>query len=427
MQACDTLISASWCIPVEPSTRPLANYSVAIQGGRIVDLLPSLQAREKYRPAVAIERPGHILLPGLVNTHTRAALSLFRGLGTDFNTNDWLSKEMVRDGTELAIAEMLRGGVTCFGDSFYFPDVVAETVIAAHMRASIGMAVAETPSPWAETAADYLVKGADLVHDRFAGHPLLATHFALLDAARLSDDTLRETRVMADQVNAPVHASLHRSLDDIQASLDESGKRPLERLRKAGLINTNLLGTHGVYLDNEELGYLAREGVAIAICPRADAGLEGTRGIADRLLGVGLTVAIGSDSVLRCHTLDSFADMRSGFGQVPAGGDEARAQAATALRAVTIDAAKALQVSEQVGSIEIGKQADLCCVDLEALNSQPAHAPLVQLVYTVQRTQVSDTWVAGRQLLDKGCLTQIDEDDLLLRCKEWQRRIHDAR
>lgn len=427
MQACDTLISASWCIAVEPSTRPLANYSVAIQGGRIVDLLPSIQAREKYRPNLAIERPGHVLLPGLINTHTRAAPSLFRGLGDTFDTDVWLSEEMVRDGTELAIAEMLRGGITCFGDSFYFANVVAETAIAAHMRASVGMAVADVPSPWAENAAEYLAKGADLVHDRFAGHPLLATHFALLDAARLTDETLRETRIMADQLNAPVHASLHREAADIQASLDGFGQRPLERLRKAGLINTNMLGTHGVFLDNEELAYLAREGVAIAICPRADAGVEETRGIAQRLLGTALTVAIGTDSPLRSHTLDLFAEMRSAFCTTPSDGDEARSLAATALRAVTISAAQALQVADQVGSIEIGKQADLCCVDLEAFNSQPIHAPLVQLVYTVQREQVSDAWVAGRQLLDDGRLTNIDQEDLLLRCKEWQRRISEAR
>ena len=427
MQACDTLISASWCIAVEPSTRPLANYSVAVQGGRIVDLLPSIQARQKYRPNVSIDRPGHVLLPGLINTHTRAALSLFRGLGSGFDTNAWLSEETVRDGTELAIAEMLRGGVTCFGDSFYFPDVVAETVIAAHMRASIGMAVADNPSPWAENAAEYLAKGADLVHDRFSGHPLLATHFALLDAAQLTDRTLRETRVMADQVNAPVHASLHRSTGDIQASQESYGQRPLERLRSAGLINTNMLGTHGVFLDNEELSYLAREGVTLAICPRADAGIEDAQKIAERLLNAAITVAIGTDSVLRCHTLDLFADMRSAFCRAPADGDEARRMAATAIRSVTINAAKALQIADEVGSIEVGKQADLCCVDLDALNSQPMHAPLVQLVYTVQRTQVSDAWVAGRQLLENGRLTHIDQDDLLLRCKEWQRRIREAR
>jgi 5-methylthioadenosine/S-adenosylhomocysteine deaminase len=427
MQACDTLISASWCIAVEPSTRPLANYSVAIQGGRIVDLLPSVQAREKYRPDAVIERPGHVLLPGLINTHTRAALSLFRGLGAAFDTQRWLSEEMVRDGTELAIAEMLRGGVTCFGDSFYFPDVVAETAIAAHMRASIGMAVADAPSPWAENADEYLAKGADLVHDRFAGHPLLATHFALLDAARLTDDTLRETRVMADQVNAPVHASLHRTPEDIQASLDNAGQRPLERLRNAGLVNANMLGTHGVFLDNTELAYLAREGVAIAICPRADADLGEAHRIAQRLLGAAVTVAIGTDSALRCHTLDLFADMRSAFCHTASDGDEAQRLAASALRAVTINAAKALQIGDSVGSIEIGKQADLCCINLGALNSQPMHAPLVQLVYTVQRDQVSDAWVAGRQLLDNGRLTHIDQADLLLRCKEWQRRIFENR
>lgn len=423
MQACDTLISASWCIPVEPSMRPLANYSVAIQNGRILDFLPTIQARQQYDPAVAIERPGHLLIPGLVNAHTRAALSLFRGLGCNYDTNAWLSKEMVRDGTELAIAEMLRGGITCFGDSFYFPDVVAETTLTAHMRASIGMAVAETPSPWAETPAEYLAKGADLVHDRYADHPTLSTHFALLDAARLSDKTLRETRVMADQVNAAVHASLHRTEEDIQASLTEFGQRPLSRLQQAGLINANMLATHGISLNNDELSDLARQGVAVAICPRADAALDNAGRVAARLLDANLTLAIGTDSVLRCHTFDLFADLRCAFPRVPEDSDDAGTAAAMAIRAATIDGARALQISDQVGSIEAGKQADLCCIDLDELNSQPMHAPLPQLVYTVQRNQVSDAWVAGRQLLEGGRLTQIDEEDLLQRCKEWQRRM----
>ena len=423
MQACDTLISASWCIPVEPSSRALANYSVVIEGGRIVDLLPTIQAKQQYRASVTIERPGHVLLPGLVNTHTRAALSLFRGLGASFNSNAWLSKEMVRDGTELAIAEMMRGGITCFGDSFYFPDVVAETALAAHIRASVGMAVADTASPWADTPAEYLAKGADLVHDRFAGHPTISTHFALLDAARMADDTLRQTRVMADQLNAPVHASLHRSMADIQASMDIAGKRPFARLRDAGLINASMLATHGVYLDNDELGFLAREGVAVAICPRADAGLEEAPGTMARLFEAGLTVAIGTDSVLRCHTLDLLADMQTAFRDVPNDADEASRTAAAALRSVTIDAASALQIADQTGSIEKGKQADLCCIDLDTLNSQPTHAPLVQLVYTVQRSQVRDTWVAGRQVLNDGQFTQFDEQELLQRCKEWQRKL----
>lgn len=423
MQTCDSLISSSWCVAVQPSTKVLANYSVAVNEGRIIDLLPTVQAKRQYEANTVIDRPGHILIPGLVNTHTQAALSIFRGLGSEYPADSWLGEEMVRDGTSLAIAEMLRGGITCFSDMYYFPDIVAETAVAMHMRASVGMVVCDKPTPWADNAAEYLNKAVDLIHDQYAGHLLINTHFAVLDSSRLSDDTLKQIRIMADQVNAPVQLSLHRTLADIEASLALNGQRPLARLSDAGLVNSTLRAAHALHLDEEEIARLAEVGVAVALCPQADRRCNNGQLLETQLHAAGIRTSIGTDNAQRNNVLDMFSEMRAVKLGINGNADEQTAQAGQLLRMATMEGANALGIGDRTGSIEKGKQADLTCVDLRHPNSQPIHDPLTQLVYTVQSSQVTDTWVAGRQLLSNGEFTQINRDDLLQRSAEWQKRV----
>lgn len=423
MQSCDSLISSSWCVTVQPSTKVLANYSVAVNDGRIIDVLPTVQAKRQYDANAVIDRPGHILIPGLVNTHTQAAVSLFRGLGSGYPADSWLSEEMVRDGTSLAIAEMLRGGITCFSDMYYFPDIVAETAVAMHMRASVGMVVCDKPTPWADNASEYLNKAVDLIHDQYAGHLLVSTHFAVLDSSRLSDDTLKQIRVMADQVNAPVQLSLHRTLADIEASLALTGERPLARLANAGLVNSTLRAAHALHLHEQEIASLAEAGIAVALCPRADRRCNNGQLPEAELHAAGIRTSIGTDNALRNNVLDMFSEMRAIRLKMNESADDQIIQAGQLLRMATIDGAAALGIADRTGSIEKGKQADLTCVDLRHPNSQPIHDPLAQLVYTVQSSQVTDTWVAGRQLLNNGEFTQINRDDLLQRSAEWQKRV----
>lgn len=423
MQHCDSLISASWCITVEPSTQVLANYSVAVHKGQIIDLLPTVQAKRQYQADNVINRPGHVLIPGLINSHTQAAVSLFRGLGASYPANEWLGEEMVRDGTALAIAEMLRGGITCFSDMYYFPDIVAETAIAMHMRTSVGMVVCDKPSPWAENPAEYLNKAVDLIYDQYAGHLLVNTHFAVLDSSRLNDDTLKDIRIMADQVNAPVQLSLHRTLADIEASIKLTGKRPLTRLSEAGLLNSTLRAGHALHLNHDEIESLAAAHIAVALCPQADRRCNEGRLPYKELRAAGIRISIGTDNALRNNVLDMFHEMRAVHMEIPATADDLVARASQLLRMATIDGATSLGIADKTGSIEKGKQADLICIDLQQPNSQPVHDPLTQLVYTAQSSQVTDTWVAGRQLLNNGEFTLINESDLLQRSAEWQKRV----
>ena len=307
MQHCDTLIAPRWCIPVEPAGVVLTGHAVIVMDGRITDLLPLEKALEKYQPSVLVERPDHVLIPGFVNTHTHAAMTLLRGLADDLPLEAWLrdgvwpaekrwvSAEMVRDGTALAIAEMLSAGITCFSDQYFFPEIVAETAVDLNMRAMVGTPVVEFPTSWARSAEEYLRKGSDLVHDPYVEHPLISSCYAPHSMSALSDESFTELRVLADQLDVPVQIHLHETGAEIAASLRQTGKRPLERLDELGLVNASLLAVHAVHMTDTEVARIAESGVNIAHCPRSN--LKLASGIAPiaRYRSAGINVAIGTD------------------------------------------------------------------------------------------------------------------------------------
>lgn len=436
MQHCDTLISAEWCIPVEPDTRVLAGHSVAVTDGRIIDVLPAAVARETYTAGAVVDRPGHVLIPGFVNVHTHAAMTLFRGYADDLALESWLREviwpaearwvgaEMVRDGTRLAIAEMLLSGCTCFGDQYYFPEIVAETASDMHVRAMVGTPVIDVETQWAGSASECLSKGADLVHDRYADHPLISSCFVPHSTPTLSDETFAELRVMADQLDKRIQIHLHESTSEIEASLRDTGKRPIDRLRDLSLLNASLLAVHAVHVTEEEIAQFAEAGVAVAHCPRSNLKLaDGIAPVRD-FLDAGLTVGLGTDSAASNNTLDMPGELRTAALLGKARADDAAAiPAAAALRMATIEGARCLGLEDETGSIEAGKWADLACIDLSQLNSQPVYDPLSQLVYTMQPGQVSDVWIAGRHQLERGRLLDVDEGEILSRTAEWRARI----
>ena len=436
MRHCDTLIAPRWCIPVEPSGAVLDKHAVIVTDGKITDLLPLEKALKNYQPSVLVERPEHVLIPGLVNTHTHAAMTLLRGLADDLPLEVWLregvwpaekrwvSAEMVRDGTELAIAEMLSAGITCFSDQYFFPEIVAETAVDLDMRAMVGTPVVDVPTSWAHDAEEYLNKGSDLVHDPYAEHPLISTCFAPHSMSALSDEWFTKLRVMADQLDVPVQLHLHESALEIEASVARTGKRPCERLDELGLVNASLLAVHAVHLNDAEVARFAEAGVNIAHCPRSN--LKLASGIAPiaRYRAAGINVAIGTDGAASNNVLDVLSELRLAalLAKVSAG-DAAAVSASEALFMGTLGGARALGLAETTGSIVAGKWADLACVDLSGLNSQPIYDAASQLVYTAESSQVTDVWVAGKHQLDNGKLAHINTDELLERSNEWRDRI----
>ena len=436
MQRCDTLIHTRWCVPVEPSAAVLHDHAVIISDGRIVDLLPNEAARENYLPSAVIERPDHLLIPGLINAHTHAAMTLFRGIADELPLETWLSvgiwphekrwasAEMVRDGTRHAIAEMLSAGITCFSDQYFFPEVVAETANELHMRAVIGTPVIDFATAWAANASECIDKGVELVHDRYADDPLISTAFAPHSTYVVSDEAFHSLRVVADQLDARIQIHLHESAQEVEQSIQMTGKRPIQRLDELGLMNSSLLAVHAVQLTDEEIRQMAEAGVSVVHCPRSNLKLGNGIARTEDLRAAGIAVALGTDGAASNNVLDILGEMRTASLLAKAINSDASAlPAAAVLRMATVDAARALGLADSVGSIQRGKWADLTCINMRTLNSQPVYDALSQLVYTVRSDQVSDVWVAGRHLVDHGVLTKIRESDVLVRSAEWQQRI----
>lgn len=431
----DTLLHARWIIPVVPDGAVLDHHAIAIDGGRIREILPSAEARQRYRPANDQAFPDHALIPGLINAHTHAAMSLLRGLSDDLPLMTWLneyiwpaekrwvSEEFVADGTRLAVAEMLRGGVTCFNDMYFFPDQTGRVAAAAGMRAVVGLILIDFPSAWAEGPDDYLRRGLE-VHDQFRHDALISTAFSPHAPYTVSDQPLERIRVLADELEIPIHMHLHETRDEVQQGLSQYGVRPLERLTRMGLVSPSLIAVHMTQLEPEEMALFAESGASVIHCPESNLKLASGFCPVAALAAAGINVALGTDGAASNNDLDMFSEMRTAALLAKGVARDASAlPAAKALRMATLNGAMALGIAAETGSLEADKAADITAIDLGGLESQPLYHPLSQLVYATGRDKVTDVWVAGRQLLREKQLLTLDSDEILSRVSEWRGRI----
>ena len=433
---CDSLIEAGWVVPITPAGECLEDYAVAVTNGRIVGIEPIESARRTYQPAATIRRPGHVLLPGFINTHTHSAMTLFRGYADDMALEPWLREriwpaeqrwvgaEMVRDGTRHAIVEMLRSGVTCFSDQYFFPETVAEVADEMHIRADVATPVIDFRTAWADDGAHCLKKAADLVHDAYADHPRITTCFAPHSTDVVSDETFHALRILADQLDRRVQIHLHETAAEVEKSLADTGERPIARLDRLGFMNGSLLAVHAVHLLDEEIARLAEAGVSVAHCPRSNLKLASGMARVHDMRFAGVNVALGTDGAASNNELDMLGELRvAALLAKGVASDPTALGAVDALRMATLDGARALGLHDDIGSIESGKAADLVCLDVSQVQSQPLYDAASQVVYTCGASQVADVWVAGRQLIDAGQLTVADEDEVIARSQEWQRRV----
>ena len=439
MQTIDTLINARWVIPVEPDGRTLDHYSIAILGGKIFEVLPTADAAKHYRATETIDLPHHALIPGLVNAHTHAAMSLFRGLADDLPLMDWLNNHIwpaeakwvgeafVRDGTELAIAEMLKSGTTCFSDMYFFPEVTARACVDAGMRACIGLIMIDFPSAWAQNAEEYLHKGLKL-HDELRNSDLVTTAFAPHAPYTVSDASFARIRRLADELDVPIHMHLHEAAGEVDAAVASTGRRPLARLDALGLVTPALIGVHATQLVPQEIALLASAGASVVHCPRSNAKLASGACPVAALLGAGVNVALGTDGAASNNRLDLFAEMQAAalLGKHVAR-DAAAVPAAAALAMATINGARALNLAGETGSLVPGKAADMICVDLADLALQPVLDPLSQLVYAASRNDVTDVWVAGEHLVSDRALVRLDVHAIKAAAQRWGRLVRGAR
>ncbi len=434
----DLLLHARWIIPVVPENQVLEHHSIAIRDGRIHGLLPTEEAVAAYQADTVKPLPGHALLPGLINSHTHASMSLLRGLADDLPLMTWLnehiwpaegrwiSEEFIQDGTQLAIAEMLLGGTTCFNDMYFYPDVTGRAADAAGIRAVLGLIAIDFPSAWAANGDEYLHKGLQ-VHDQFRNHPLIHTAFAPHAPYSVADPVLQRIRVLADELEIPVHMHLHETQDEILQSLQHHESRPMARLQRLGLLSPSLLAIHMTHLEDEEIETFADSGGHVVHCPESNLKLASGFCPVHRLMQAGVNVALGTDGAASNNDLDMFSEMRTAALLAKGvAGNASALPAAKALSMATINGARALGLEQETGSLEIGKSADLIAVDLQRVPSQPLYHPISQLVYACGREQVRHVWVAGRALVSEGNLTTLDGERLLNRATYWQRRIAEA-
>ncbi len=434
-QAVATLLNARWIVPVEPEGQVLEHHALAIQDGRILALLPQAEAATRYPAATCVNLNRHVLMPGLVNAHTHASMTLLRGLADDLPLMTWLqdhiwpaearwvNPDFVRDGTQLAMAEMLRGGVTCFNDMYFFPEIAAAAAREAGMRACLGLIVLDFPTAYARDRDDYLDKGLAL-HEALKSEPLLHTAFAPHAPYTVSAPALERIGRLAADLNLPIHIHVHETAAEVAQFVAEHGCRPLERLEQLGLLSPHLLAVHMTQLEPAEIERVAQAGAHVAHCPESNLKLASGFCPVARLDAAGVNVAIGTDGAASNNDLDLFGEMRltALLGKSMAG-DAAVLPAARVLRMATLHGARALGLAGEIGSLEPGKSADVIAVDLSAPETEPVYHPLSTLVYAAGRHQVSDVWVAGRRLLADRQLTTLDVAEIVQRARGWRDQI----
>jgi len=365
-------------------------------------------------------------------------MSLFRGLADDLHLMDWLqnhiwpaegkwiSPEFVADGTRLAIAEMLRGGTTCFNDMYFFPDETARVADNAGVRAVVGLILIDFPTVWAANADDYLHKGIE-VHDHYRHHPLISTAFAPHAPYTVSDDPLQRVLTFAEEMDLSIHMHVHETAHEVEEASAQSGLRPLARLTQLGLLSPRLAAVHMTQLSDGEIAQLAGSGASVVHCPESNLKLASGFCPVQKLLDAGVNVALGTDGAASNNDLDMLSEMRSAalLGKAVAG-DASAVTAAQALHMATLGGAHALGLDETIGSLVPGKAADITAVDLGALETQPVYHPVSQLVYAAGREQVSDVWVAGRHLLKARELTTLNQASIIEKAHAWAEKIQAA-
>lgn len=432
------IFSARWVVPVVPRNSVLEHHSVVVEGGKIIAILPTDKAISRYPDAQTSDLGDHALIPGLINAHTHAAMSLLRGLADDIPLMTWLNDHIwpaeakwvnsafMRDGTELAIAEMLLSGTTCFNDMYFYPNIVATTAQEMGIRAFVSMIVLDFPSVWAADAEEYFNKGLN-VHDEVRSLSRVSTTMAPHAPYTVSDGPLEQVRTYADELHVPIHMHVHETDHEVAEAVATSGMRPLERLNQLGLLNPRMMAVHMTQLTDEEIALCAKQGIHVVHCPESNLKLASGHCPVAKLLESGTNVCLGTDSAASNNDLDMLGELRTASLIAKTTADNASALPAwQALEMATINGAKALNIADTIGSLEVGKSADMVAINLNHVSTQPVYDPISQIVYSASRQQISDVWVEGQQRVREGQLVSSNIDHILDKAAMWGERIKNS-
>lgn len=428
-------INARWIIPVDETNTVLENHALIIQDDLIVDILPLQAANKKYTATELIELNDHVIVPGFINAHTHSAMSLLKGLADDLPLDEWLNQHIwpaesaiadqlfVKEGTELAVAEMIKSGTTCFNDMYFFPDQTAKLAQHVGIRACIGLPVIDFPTRWAKNLDEYISKGLD-VYDSLKNEPLISFTFAPHAPYTVSDTSLKKVQSIMHELELSMHIHLHETNEEVQNSIKERSISPLTRLHELDLLGPELIAVHMTSLNDDDIKLLAEFAVNVIHCPESNLKLASGFCPTKKLLAAGVNVAIGTDGSASNNDIDMLGEMRTAALLAKGVSGEASALPAhQALQMATLNGAKALGLSDKIGSLTVGKQADITAIDLNQLETQPIYDVISTLIYSANRSQVSDVWVAGKALLKNHTLTNLDEAALILKAQQWQEKI----
>jgi 5-methylthioadenosine/S-adenosylhomocysteine deaminase len=430
----DLVIFARWLLPIAPAQLLLEHHAVVIRDGRISAILPSAQARP-IEAGQTVELPDHLLMPGLINAHGHAPMTLLRGFADDYPLHTWLNEhiwptegrwvgeEFVRDGTTLAIAEMLRSGTTCFADMYFFPNIVAQTAQELGMRAQLHAPVFDSPTAWATDADDYIHKALQL-RDDFKHSDLITAGFGPHAPYTVGDEPMAKVAMYAAELDAAIQIHVHETQHEVDESLQKYGERPLARLQRLGLLGPRTMCVHATALNDDDIDLLRQNNCHVVHCPESNLKLASGFAPIQKLRDAGVNVALGTDGAASNNDLDLFAELRTAALLAKAvAGDAAALPAFAALEMATLGSARALGLDQQTGSIEAGKLADLIAIDCSDIENQPLYHPVSQLVYSNTGSRVSHSWIGGKLLLDNRQPTTINLHDLKERVLTWQERI----
>lgn len=435
MENIDQLIHAKWIIPCEDNQTVLEQHALAIKEGKIIAILPSKEAREKYQAATQQTFDDHVIMPGLVNSHTHIAMNIFRGLADDLELMDWLnnhiwpaegkwvSHDLVYDASLLAMGEMIRSGTTCFNDMYFYLGATAEAATKAGIRANIGMTVIDVPTAWAKTTEEYFAKAVDF-YEQYKNHPLVTPTLAPHSTYTVSLDNLVRVKELAEKYKLKINIHLQEVEAEIEQSIQKYGKRPTECLYDIGFMSRDVIAIHMTQLNGRDIEILQETGASVVHCPESNMKLVSGACPVDHLMKLGINVALGTDGACSNNDLDMFGEMRTAafLGKMTAK-DPKAVSAGVALSMATRHGAKALGMEKVIGSLTPGKAADFIAINMNQIETQPLYHPISQIVYATPRNQVTDVWVNGKQLLKNRELLTLDEKELLNKAQTWRNKI----
>lgn len=431
----DLIIQARWVVPLDDTSAVLEHHAVAIKGETIVAIGPQTEIAQAWTAERVVQLGSHVLLPGLINAHTHSPMSLLRGFADDLPLQPWLEEKiwptearwmgeaLVRAGARLGVAEMLLSGTTCFSDMYFFPDCIAQVAEETGIRVQLASPVLDFPSAWAANSEEYISKATRLC-DQYRHHERIRICFGPHAPYTVADEPLRKIAMLAEELDIGIHMHIHENSQEISDAMRQSGMRPLSRLKQLDVLGPRLQGVHLTQLTADEIALLAETGVHAVHCPASNMKLASGFCPVTHLLAAGINVALGTDSAASNNNLDMFTEMRlTALVQKGLAADASVAPALQVLKMATICGARALGLDDRIGSLEVGKLADIIALDLNEVHTQPVYDPISTLVYSARSSQVTHSWIHGTAVVEERRLLRLNIAELLAEASAWADQI----